>query len=138
VIVCADAAMGAVLRLSVPAKYRNAGQVCASPIRFLVHRSLYDGFVREFVAAAAALRLGPGSDAATQMGPLTHAGRLDDMARFVDDARDRGAHVLTGGRRAAGLLLRADRDRRRTGCQPRDAGRTVRPDRGDRTVRRSG
>jgi len=101
VIVCADAAMGAVLKLSVPAKYRNAGQVCASPIRFFVHRSLYDDFVRGFVAAAAALRLGPGSDAATQMGPLTHAGRLDDMARFVDDARDRGAHVLTGGRRVA-------------------------------------
>jgi succinate-semialdehyde dehydrogenase/glutarate-semialdehyde dehydrogenase len=100
VIVCADADLGQVLKLSVPAKFRNAGQVCASPIRFFVHRSLYDGFVRDFVAAAAALKLGPGGDPTTQMGPLAHARRLEDMARFVDDARDRGARVLTGGRRA--------------------------------------
>jgi succinate-semialdehyde dehydrogenase/glutarate-semialdehyde dehydrogenase len=100
VIVCADADPAFVLKLSVPAKFRNAGQVCASPIRFFVHASLYDGFVREFVAAANALRLGPGRDPATQMGPLTHARRLDDMSRFVDDARARGARVLCGGARA--------------------------------------
>ncbi|MFO1218211.1 MAG: NAD-dependent succinate-semialdehyde dehydrogenase [Burkholderiaceae bacterium] len=100
VIVCADAALGPVLKLSVPAKFRNAGQVCASPIRFFVHASLYERFVREFVAAAQALRLGPGSDAATQMGPLAHARRLDDMARFVSDAREQGARVLCGGQRA--------------------------------------
>lgn len=100
VIVCADADPAFVLKLSVPAKFRNAGQVCASPIRFLVHASLYERFVREFVAAAQALRLGPGSDPDTQMGPLTHARRLEDMAHFVDDARTHGARVLCGGRRA--------------------------------------
>lgn len=100
VIVCADADPAFVLKLSVPAKFRNAGQVCASPIRFFVHVRLYEGFVREFVAAAKALRLGPGSDPATQMAPLAHARRLEDMARFVDDARARGARVLCGGARA--------------------------------------
>jgi succinate-semialdehyde dehydrogenase/glutarate-semialdehyde dehydrogenase len=100
VIVCADADPAFVLKLSAPAKFRNAGQVCASPIRFFVHASLYEGFVREFVAAAQALRLGPGNDPATQMGPLTHARRLEDMARFVADAHERGARVLCGGRRA--------------------------------------
>ncbi len=101
VIVCADADPAAVLKLSVPAKFRNAGQVCASPIRFLVHQSHFEAFVRDFTAAAAALKLGPGGEAATQMGPLTHARRIGDMQAFVDDARAHGARVLTGGRQAA-------------------------------------
>lgn len=100
VIVCEDADLDVVLKQSVPAKFRNAGQVCASPIRFLVHASLEAEFTRRFVAAAQALTLGPGSDPATQMGPLTHAGRLQDMERFVDDAHATGAQVLCGGRRA--------------------------------------
>ena len=99
VIVCADADPGFVLRLSVPAKFRNAGQVCASPIRFFVHRSRHDAFVRDLAAAAAALKIGAGSDPATQMGPLTHPRRLDDMDRFVDDARAQGATIVTGGHR---------------------------------------
>jgi succinate-semialdehyde dehydrogenase/glutarate-semialdehyde dehydrogenase len=100
-IVCADADPAAVLKLSVPAKFRNAGQVCASPIRFVIHRSHYEGFVRDFSAAAAALKLGPGDDPATQMGPLTHARRVADMQAFVDNAQACGATVLTGGRQAA-------------------------------------
>lgn len=99
VVVCADADVDAVLKLAVPAKYRNAGQVCASPIRFFVARGSYARFVEGLVAGAQALRLGPGADPATQMGPLTHARRIDDMQAFVDDARDVGATVACGGRR---------------------------------------
>jgi succinate-semialdehyde dehydrogenase/glutarate-semialdehyde dehydrogenase len=99
VIVCADADVDAVLKLAVPAKYRNAGQVCASPIRFFVSRASIDRFTQGFVAAARALRLGPGADPATQMGPLAHARRLDDMQRFVDDAREHGATIACGGAR---------------------------------------
>ncbi len=99
VIVCEDADPLQALKASVAAKFRNAGQVCASPIRFYVARRHHAQFLEQFVAAAAALRLGSGLDAATQMGPLTHAGRLADMERFVEDARDHGARVLTGGTR---------------------------------------
>lgn len=99
VIVCADADVDAVLKLAVPAKFRNAGQVCASPIRFYVARALVERFVGGLVGAANALRLGPGDDPATQMGPLAHAGRVDDMQRFVDDARACGARVACGGAR---------------------------------------
>jgi succinate-semialdehyde dehydrogenase/glutarate-semialdehyde dehydrogenase len=105
VIVCDDADIDTVLKLCVPAKFRNAGQVCASPIRFLVARRHHARFLLGFADAAAALRLGPGLDPATQMGPLTHARRLDDMQAFVDDARDRGATIVTGGGRAAGGAL---------------------------------
>lgn len=100
VIVAADADVDAVLKLAVPAKFRNAGQVCASPIRFFVARASYDRFLEGFTAAARALRQGPGNDLATQMGPLTHARRLQDMQHFVDDAREHGAHVTCGGRQA--------------------------------------
>jgi succinate-semialdehyde dehydrogenase/glutarate-semialdehyde dehydrogenase len=99
VIVAADADVDAVLKLSVPAKFRNAGQVCASPIRFFVARPLYERFVDGFVAGARALKLGPGADPATQMGPLAHERRLAEMQRFVEDAQARGAHIACGGRR---------------------------------------
>ena len=51
--------------------------------------------------AARALRLGPGLDPQTQMGPLAHARRLDDMQQLVDDAVAHGATLLCGGKRAA-------------------------------------
>jgi succinate-semialdehyde dehydrogenase / glutarate-semialdehyde dehydrogenase len=101
VIVCGDADVDAVLKLAVPAKYRNAGQVCAAPIRFFVARASYARFVEGFVTAARALKLGAGADPQTQMGPLAHARRLDDMQRFVDDAREHGARIACGGARAA-------------------------------------
>lgn len=105
VIVAQDMADGAgldfVLKQSVAAKYRNAGQVCASPIRFYVPRAQLATFSERFAAAAQKLVLGPGMDAATQMGPLTHARRIEDMEHCVDDAVSQGARLLTGGHRVA-------------------------------------
>ncbi len=97
VIVCADADAAAVAKISVPAKFRNAGQVCASPIRFLVHRSRIDAFRDAFVAGAKALRVGPGLDEGTQVGPLVRERRLAEMQRFVDDAIEQGGQLLCGG-----------------------------------------
>ena len=57
-------------------------------------------FSERFAAAARALRLGPGLDSATQMGPLTHARRVVEMQALVDDALDQGARRLCGGQRA--------------------------------------
>jgi succinate-semialdehyde dehydrogenase/glutarate-semialdehyde dehydrogenase len=83
-------------------KFRNAGQVCIAPARFLVHESLYDRFVRDFAARADAVRLGSGLDPETHMGPLANARRVEAMERFVADAGARGATVLSGGSRGAG------------------------------------
>ncbi|MBE7416931.1 MAG: NAD-dependent succinate-semialdehyde dehydrogenase [Ideonella sp.] len=99
VIVCADADIDAVLALAVPAKFRNAGQVCASPIRFYVARAQFARFADGMAQAARGLRLGPGLDPATQMGPLTHERRVEEMQRFVDDALGQGARLLCGGHR---------------------------------------
>src|SRR4029077_19058043 len=86
VIVCADADPVAAARLSVTAKFRNAGQVCASPIRFLIERTRYREFRDAFVAAASALKVGPGLDPASQVGPLIHERRVAEMEQFVADA----------------------------------------------------
>lgn len=99
VIICEDADAAFSLRASLAAKFRNAGQVCASPIRFYIHRRHYDAWSEAFAKGASALRLGRGDDAATQMGPLAHAGRIADMEALVSDALEHGAALLCGGRR---------------------------------------
>ena len=101
VIVCSDVDLGFVLKSSLAAKFRNAGQVCASPIRFYIHRSSYSGWASCFSKAASELRLGSGLDPHTQMGPLAHERRVEEMERFVDDAVGRGARLLCGGKRLA-------------------------------------
>lgn len=99
VVVCRDADAAAVAKLAVPAKFRNAGQICAAPIRFLVDRSHYAQFRDAFVAEASALRVGPGLEPESQMGPLVHARRIAEMEQFVSEAIDHGARVLCGGAR---------------------------------------
>lgn len=99
VIVCADADPVAAARLAVAAKFRGAGQVCASPIRFLVHRSIYPVFRESFLAGVRALRVGPGLEEGVNMGPLIAERRIHEMQAFVDDAVQAGARLLWGGRR---------------------------------------
>ncbi|MDO7836333.1 NAD-dependent succinate-semialdehyde dehydrogenase [Sphingobium sp. HBC34] len=99
VIVCADADYDLAMATLAAGKFRNAGQVCVSPARFFVHESLVDRFVRDVAARAGALKLGAGTDADTQMGPLANARRVEAMERFVADAQTRGGTVLTGGAR---------------------------------------
>lgn len=97
VIVCSDVDPVAVAKLAVQAKFRGAGQVCASPIRFLVHRSVYDAFREAFVSGAKALKVGSGFEDGVQVGPLIAARRVDEMSALVEDAVANGAKVLCGG-----------------------------------------
>lgn len=102
VLVFDDIDVDKVLDLAVAAKYRNAGQVCVSPTRFYVHRSIYGRFCDGFARRAAALPVGNGLDAANRMGPLAHARRIEWVDRLVRDAREAGARVLAGGERLGG------------------------------------
>ena len=80
-------------------KYRNAGQVCISPTRFYVHEKNYNKFVARFTEYAKGLKLGDGLEKDTNMGPLANPRRLDAMESFVNDAKQRGGKIVTGGQR---------------------------------------
>jgi succinate-semialdehyde dehydrogenase/glutarate-semialdehyde dehydrogenase len=97
VIVFKDADVVTAARSLVGLKYRNAGQVCIAPTRFLVQRDVYDRFAAEFIDAARNLKLGSGLDGATTMGPLANPRRVQAMERMVEDAVEHGAKIETGG-----------------------------------------
>ena len=99
VVVWEDADAEAVGALAAKAKARNAGQVCVSPTRFLVHARVYDRFADSFAAAARALRAGPALAPDSEMGPLINQRRLDAIEAYVGDASRRGARVASGGQR---------------------------------------
>lgn len=99
VIVAEDADPVVAARRVAAAKYTNAGQVCTSPSRVFVHRSLYDAFVAEFVAASEAVRVGNGLDDGVTMGPLSSERRLAAIEHLVADAVAKGATLATGGHR---------------------------------------
>ncbi|MGE0098253.1 MAG: NAD-dependent succinate-semialdehyde dehydrogenase [Hydrogenophaga sp.] len=99
VIVCEDADVALAVKTAGGAKFRNAGQVCISPTRFLVHESIAKEFSTALVKHAAGLAVGDGSNEGTQMGPLANPRRVTAMAEFTKDAVERGATLATGGER---------------------------------------
>ena len=99
VIVCEDADIALAVKAAAAAKFRNAGQVCISPTRFLVHKSVAGDFAQALADHAKSLKVGNGLADGTQMGPLANARRVDAMAAFTEDAVKKGAKLLTGGQR---------------------------------------
>ena len=98
-IVFDDADVDVASKLLAGGKYRNAGQVCISPTRFLVQEKLYDTFVDKFVSAARKLKVGDGMEAGIQMGPLANPRRITAMETLIADATKHGGTVRTGGNR---------------------------------------
>ena len=99
VIVADDADIDLAVKSAGAAKFRNAGQVCISPTRFLVHESIRGDFTAALAAHARNLKVGDGLADGTQMGPLANPRRLTAMAEVMQDALQRGATVATGGAR---------------------------------------
>jgi len=97
VIVMDDADVEAAADIMAGSKFRNAGQVCVSPTRFYVQEKAYDRFMARFLDKVGKIKVGPGLEAATKMGPLAHKLRVPAIAGFVDDANARGAKILAGG-----------------------------------------
>jgi succinate-semialdehyde dehydrogenase/glutarate-semialdehyde dehydrogenase len=98
-IVFEDADVDRAIKVLVPSKFRNAGQICVAPTRFIVHESVYPKFVDGFVSAAKAIRVGDGLAEGVAMGPLAHGRRLEAMEAFTADAVSHGAKVACGGER---------------------------------------
>ena len=99
VIVCEDADVALAVKSIGGSKFRNAGQVCISPTRFLVHNSVKQAFADSLADLARGIKVGDGMTEGTQMGPLANPRRLAAMAEFQQDAIDKGATLLTGGAR---------------------------------------
>ncbi|RMX07956.1 NAD-dependent succinate-semialdehyde dehydrogenase [Corticibacter populi] len=102
VIVAEDADLELAVRTAGAAKFRNAGQVCISPTRFLVHNSLKQAFAQALARHAEGLQLGDGLVDGTTLGPLANPRRVVAMESIVADAKAKGAQIVTGGERAGG------------------------------------
>ena len=96
-----DCDLDAAVSAAIKSKYRNAGQTCVCANRFLVQAGVHDRFVAKLVAAAAALKVGPGTEPGTDVGPLVHSAALDKVEAIVSEAVADGASVATGGGRHA-------------------------------------
>ncbi|MFB7391594.1 aldehyde dehydrogenase [Streptomyces sp. NPDC056191] len=77
--------------------FSSSGQSCIAGSRLFVAREIHDSFVGELVERVRRLRVGPGTDPSTQVGPLVHHRHRDAVAAYVDLARSEGARVLCGG-----------------------------------------
>jgi acyl-CoA reductase-like NAD-dependent aldehyde dehydrogenase len=102
VLILPDADIEAVARAAVVARFRNAGQVCVSPQRFLVHRDHRARFDEIVVEETRALKLGPGLDRDVRVGPLISDRHRERVEGLVAAATSAGAAIRTGGGRPSG------------------------------------
>jgi succinate-semialdehyde dehydrogenase len=102
VLIFPDVDLDQVVAGATAAKFRNGGQVCVSPQRFLVANDAAGAFTERIAAAVSTLRVGDGLDLKTQVGPLINAKQRDRVEAMVADARASGARVAAGGGRPAG------------------------------------
>jgi len=99
VLVFADADIDKALDTMAGNAFRNAGQVCVSPTRFLIEEPVYERFRDGFVERAKEIKVGNGMDAATEMGPMASDRGLERMESLIGNAKTHGAQLLAGGGR---------------------------------------
>jgi succinate-semialdehyde dehydrogenase/glutarate-semialdehyde dehydrogenase len=99
VMVFGDADIDEAVSLMAASKFRNAGQVCVSPTRFLVQDTVADRFIEGFTEFARTIKVGPGKDPDSNMGPLANERRIPALETMIADAVEKGGEVKTGGRR---------------------------------------
>lgn len=96
-VVLDDADVDRAVDAAVVGCFYQAGQVCTSAERILVHEAVHDEFAEKLTARAQALRVGDPLAEGTEMGPLSEQRILDKVIRHVETARESGATILTGG-----------------------------------------
>ncbi|MDI6747538.1 MAG: NAD-dependent succinate-semialdehyde dehydrogenase [Rhodocyclaceae bacterium] len=100
-IVFDDADVDAAVAGAMASKYRNAGQTCVCANRLLVQAGIYESFAQKLAAQVQALKVGVGTDAGVTQGPLIDTQALAKVEAHIADAVEKGARVLTGGKRHA-------------------------------------
>ena len=96
-IVFGDANLEAAVEGAVIAKYRNSGQTCVCANRIYVQSSIYDDFSQRFTEKASELVVGNGLDESTQQGPLISENAIEKVSKHIEDAKNSGAIIATGG-----------------------------------------
>ena len=96
-IVFEDANLEAAVEGAVIAKYRNSGQTCVCANRIYVQSSIYDDFSQHFTEKASELVVGNGLDESTQQGPLISENAIEKVSNHIEDAKNSGAIITTGG-----------------------------------------
>ncbi|MEM1289222.1 MAG: NAD-dependent succinate-semialdehyde dehydrogenase [Pseudomonadota bacterium] len=99
VLITEDADLDKAIKMSGGFKFRNAGQVCISPTRFLVDKKVHADFIDGITSLASKVPVGNGLERGISMGPLIAERQVERMERLVQDAKDKGAEVTTGGER---------------------------------------
>ena len=99
VLIFGDADVDKALDTMAASKYRNAGQVCVSPTRFIVEENVFERFRDGFAERVGRIKVGNGLEDGSQMGPMANARRPEAMDRLIGDAVTRGARTHTGGER---------------------------------------
>ena len=104
-IVFDDADIDAAVQGAIASKYRNAGQTCICSNRIFVQEGVYESFVQKFTETVKEQKLGDGMERGTVIGPMIEKKAVDFVEGLVADASDRGARVVTGGKRGEGLFF---------------------------------
>lgn len=99
VVIFNDADIPLAAKTMAASKFRNAGQVCVSPTRFLVQDGVYKEFVSEFVRHAENLNVGNGLDDGVGMGPLANPRRITALEKIMEDSTQRNGKIRTGGKK---------------------------------------
>ena len=104
-IVFADADVPKAIKAVKDGIFTNAGQMCWAGSRAFIHESIYEGFVRELVDKARSMKLGPGIEESTEMGPVVTKSRQEAILGYVKDGVEEGANLLQGGKKPREPLL---------------------------------
>lgn len=96
-LVFADADLEQAVEGAMIAKMRNGGEACTAANRFIVHESIAAEFTARLAARMSAMKVGRGVEPGVELGPLIEARARDKIVELLDDARSRGAAVVTGG-----------------------------------------
>jgi acyl-CoA reductase-like NAD-dependent aldehyde dehydrogenase len=102
VIIFPDANLEPATEVAARGIFMNSGQVCAAGSRLFVHEKVFDQVVDGVVARARKLKMGPGTEAATEIGPLVSDEQRQRVMGYIDSGRSDGARVLIGGTAPAG------------------------------------
>jgi aldehyde dehydrogenase (NAD+)/betaine-aldehyde dehydrogenase len=103
-IITADADVDAIVQGNLLGGVFNSGQMCAALSRYYVDRKRADEFTEKLAGAASGMKLGPGLEQGTMLGPLVSAEQLERVDGYVRIGKEEGAELVTGGARADGEL----------------------------------